>query len=67
VANTKKVDPITKKIIRMLKNFGLDVNSMSDAEFERIKKLYQSKPAVNLDEDLEASEKFSEEFSEDIV
>ncbi len=67
MATDKKADPVTKKIMRIFKNYGLDINSMSDDEFERMKGLYRNKTASELDKDLEASEVFSEEYSENII
>jgi hypothetical protein len=62
----KQKDPVTKKIVKMYKNYGLDVNSMSDEEFNRMREMYQKQKA-DIDEDLEKSEVYSEEFSEKII
>lgn len=62
----KQPDSVTKKIMKIYKNYGLDINPMSDEEFARMKELYRQKKE-NIDEDLKKSEKFYKEYSEDII
>lgn len=61
-----KLDALTKKIIKMYKNYGLDVSNMSDEEVSRIREKYD-KMGTNIDEDLKKSEKYSGNFSDHIL
>lgn len=66
--NGEKKDDITKKIIKIYQNYGIDIADMSDEEFDRIKKSYiNPENELNLDVDLEKSEKYIEKFKEDII
>lgn len=66
--NGEKKDGVTKKIIKIYQNYGIDISDMSDEEFERIKKSYTNpKSELDLDSDLEKSEKYIERFREDII
>ena len=60
-----KPDSITKKLIKIFKNYGLNINSMSDEEFMRMSDLYEKNNSI--DEDLRNSEEASDEYSEDII
>lgn len=62
----KKMDSITKKIIKIYQNYGLDISDMSVEEFDRMKEMYQQKKS-DIDADLKQSEKFINDFSEDIL
>ena len=59
-------DAISKKIIKMYKNYGLDVSNMTDDEIDKIREYYVENKA-KLREDLKFSEKFIEEYSEKII
>jgi hypothetical protein len=61
-----KLDVLTKKIIKMYKNYGLDVSNMSDEEISRIREKYE-KMGSNIDNDLKKSEKYSGNFSDHIL
>ncbi len=61
-----KIDSVTKKIIEIYKNYGLDTSNMSEEEFERIKELYLVMNA-DVDGDLIKSKKFTTIFSDDIL
>lgn len=61
-------DIVTKKIIKMYQNYGIDVADMSDEEFNRIKESYTNpKTKSNIDTDLKKSEQFIEIYKEDII
>lgn len=62
----EKIDNITKKIIKIYQNYGIDVSSMSDDEFERIRKMYE-KLGADIDKDLNNSEQHSSKFVENIL
>jgi hypothetical protein len=61
-----KPDALTKKIIKIYKNYGLDVSNMSDEEISRIRGKYESSES-NIDDDLKKSERYSERFSDNIL
>lgn len=61
-----KPDILTKKILKMYKNYGLDVSNMSDEEISRIREKYE-KVGSSIDKDLKESERFSDKFSDNIL
>lgn len=61
-----KPDILIKKIIKMYKNYGLDVSNMSDEELSRIKKAYIDGD-LSIDKDLRSSEKYSGKFIDNIL
>lgn len=61
----KPLDSLTKKIIRLYKNYGLNIANMSEDELLRIKKKYLK--SGKIDDDLKLSEKYIDKFSEDIL
>jgi hypothetical protein len=61
-----KQDTLTKKILKLYKNYGLDVSSISDEEIERIKPSYKKK-GNNIDSDLKKSEDYIDEFAGNII
>lgn len=60
-----KSDTLIKKILRMYKNYGLDISDMSEEEFIRVRREYEKK--CSIDKDLKESEKFADKFTEDII
>jgi hypothetical protein len=62
----EELDPVTKKIIKMYENYGMDVSNMSEEEFERIKSLYKTMKK-DIDKDLRDSEKYKGSFGDDIM
>ena len=61
-----KPDTLTRKIMKLYKNYGLDVSNMSDEEIIRIKEEYK-KQNSNIDKDLKESEKYSDRFVDNIL
>jgi len=61
-----KADPFLKKLIRLYKNYGLDISNMSEEEVERIRDRYD-RTESSLDIDLKKSEKYSNKYAEDII
>lgn len=61
-----KPDSLTRKILKIYKNYGLDVSNVSDEEISRIRKSYE-KLAKDIDADLKESEIFSGKFADNII
>ena len=59
-------DSFYKKIEKMYHNYGIDTSNMSEEEFERIKVQYLSS-GKSIEQDIKNSEKFKEQFADDIV
>lgn len=63
---TKDKDDFIKKIEKLYQNYGIDTSNMDEDEFERLRSSYQSR-GKNIDLDLEKSEKYKNQFENDIV
>jgi hypothetical protein len=63
----ERLDSTTKKLIKMYKNYGIDISNMSDEEFERMRQLYERNRNVDIDSDLVDSEQHSDTYSDDIL
>ncbi len=62
--NLLENDEIIKKLEKMYQNYWIDTSNMDEEEWERLRKQYLKK---DLDSDLKKSEKYKDQFSEDIV
>lgn len=63
---TKSKDDFIKKIEKLYQNYGIDTSNMDEDEFERLRSSYKT-PGKNIDVDLENSEKYKNQFEDDIV
>lgn len=62
----KNKDEFIKKIEKLYQNYGIDTSNMDEDEFERLRASYQVH-GKNIDNDLEKSEKYKNQFEDDIV
>lgn len=63
---SKNKDEFIRKIERLYQNYGIDTSNMDEDEFERLRSSYQAR-GKNIDHDLEKSEKYKNQFEDDIV
>lgn len=62
----KDKSEIWKKIEQLYQNYGIDTSSMTEEEFQRLAEMY-SKNGVDLDADIQNSERHKDKFSEDVI
>ncbi len=62
--NSPEKDEFFKKLEKLYQNYGIDTSNMDEEEWERLKQQYRGK---NLDADLKESEKYKDQFLDDIV